>query len=80
MTSLNLSHNLLGDDGCEELFRYLCSKAGRGYKIVEITLLSNGIGDRGLLALAEYLKGNTSLKDLFIQNVRSASFLLSPEP
>ncbi len=73
MTSLNLSHNQLGDDGCEELFRYLCSEAGRRYGIVEIYLLANGIGDRGLLALSEYLKGNRTLKDLLIQNVGTPS-------
>ena len=73
---LTLSHIQLGDEGCEELFNYLCSAAGRKYKIVEIHLFSNHIGDRGLIAISEYLKGNSSLKDLLIQDVR----IISPLP
>ncbi|KAI0783712.1 hypothetical protein C8Q75DRAFT_781601 [Abortiporus biennis] len=68
VTHLSLSHNWLGDDGCEELCRYLCSDEGRKYRISEISLRSNGIGDRGLAALTEYVRGNSSLRELFLQN------------
>ncbi|KAI5123236.1 hypothetical protein M0805_001325 [Coniferiporia weirii] len=65
---LILGHNSLGDDGCRELFRFLCTEGGRRYRIAEISLNSNGIGDRGLEAIAEYLVGNEHLKELFLQN------------
>ncbi|KAI0628574.1 RNI-like protein [Trametes polyzona] len=68
VTKLILGHNQLGDDGCEELFGFLSSEAGRKYKIGEISLNSNGIGNRGLLAISRYLQDNTHLKELFLQN------------
>lgn len=68
VTKLILGHNELGDDGCETLFRFLHSPQGRGYPVAEISLNSNGIGDRGLLAISEYLKDNMTLKELFLQN------------
>ncbi|KAI8972872.1 RNI-like protein [Trametes punicea] len=68
VTKLILGHNHLGDEGCEELFGFLSSEAGRKYKIVEISLNSNGIGNRGLLAISRYLRDNTTLKELFLQN------------
>lgn len=68
VTKLILGHNELGDDGCETLFRFLHSPQGRGYPVAEISLNSNGIGDRGLLAISEYLKDNVTLKELFLQN------------
>lgn len=69
VTKLILGHNFLGDEGCEELFGFLSSEAGRKYKIAEISLNSNGIGNRGLLAISRYLQDNTTLKELFLQNV-----------
>lgn len=69
VTKLILGHNDLGDDGCIELFHYLCSDDGRRYKIAEISLNSNEIGDKGLAAIAEYLENNTDLRELFLQNV-----------
>ena len=69
VTKLILGHNYLGDEGCEELFGFLSSEAGRKYKIGEISLNSNGIGNRGLLAISRYLRDNTTLKELFLQNV-----------
>ena len=69
VTKLILGHNDLGDSGCEELFGFLNSDAGRNYKITHISLNSNGIGNRGLLAISRYLRDNTSLKELFLQNV-----------
>ncbi|KAI0363160.1 RNI-like protein [Pilatotrama ljubarskyi] len=68
VTKLILGHNFLGDEGCEELFGFLSSEAGRKYKIAEISLNSNGIGNRGLLAISRYLRDNTTVKELFLQN------------
>ncbi|CDO71093.1 hypothetical protein BN946_scf184844.g97 [Trametes cinnabarina] len=68
VTKLILGHNNLGDEGCEELFGFLSSDPGRKYKIGEISLNSNGIGNRGLLAISRYLRDNTTLKELFLQN------------
>lgn len=51
---LILSHNELGNEGCVALFDYLCSNEGRYYHhIEEISLNMNGIGDKGLLAIAK---------------------------
>lgn len=71
VTKLILGHNKLSDDGCIILFRFLGSPAGRKYRIAEISLNSNEIGDRGLLAIAAYLNGNQHLTELFLQNVSS---------
>ncbi|KAK0480588.1 RNI-like protein [Armillaria novae-zelandiae] len=68
VTKLILGHNKLSDDGCIVLFRFLGSPAGRKYRITEISLNSNEIGDRGLLAIATYLNGNQHLTELFLQN------------
>ncbi|PBK67385.1 RNI-like protein [Armillaria solidipes] len=68
VTKLILGHNKLSDDGCIVLFRFLESPAGRKYRIAEISLNSNEIGDRGLLAIATYLNGNQHLTELFLQN------------
>ncbi|KAF9459681.1 hypothetical protein BDZ94DRAFT_1171238 [Collybia nuda] len=68
VTSLILGHNSLGDDGCIVLFAFLQSAVGRKYHIAEIGINSNGIGDRGLLAISEYLVNNNSLRELFLQN------------
>ncbi|TBU21464.1 hypothetical protein BD309DRAFT_929998 [Dichomitus squalens] len=68
VTKLILGHNELGDSGCEELFGFLNSDAGRNHRITHISLNSNGIGNRGLLAISRYLRDNTSLKELFLQN------------
>lgn len=69
MTKLILGHNSLGSDGCEELFRFLCSEEGHRYKLSEISINSNGIGDRGLEAISEYLVGNQNIRELKLQNV-----------
>ncbi|KAK7031043.1 hypothetical protein VNI00_013833 [Paramarasmius palmivorus] len=68
VTKLVLSHNELGDDGCIVLFTFLGSAVGRKYHITEISLNSNGIGDRGLEAISSYLVGNVHLKELYLQN------------
>ncbi|KAK0458787.1 RNI-like protein [Desarmillaria tabescens] len=68
VTKLILGHNKLSDDGCIVLFRFLASQAGRKYRITEISLNSNEIGDRGLLAIAVYLNENQHLTELFLQN------------
>ncbi|KAJ6498113.1 hypothetical protein C8R47DRAFT_1009973 [Mycena vitilis] len=68
VTKLILGHNELSDDGCIVLFKFLASSVGRKYRIAEISLNSNSIGNRGLLAIAEYLQGNKVLRELFLQN------------
>ncbi|KAJ7451060.1 hypothetical protein FB451DRAFT_1566309 [Mycena latifolia] len=68
VTRLILGHNELSDDGCVVLFKFLTSSIGRKYQIAEISLNSNSIGNRGLVAISEYLQGNQSLKELFLQN------------
>lgn len=71
VTKLILGHNDLSDDGSIVLFKFLSSSLGRKYQIAEISLNGNGIGNRGLSAITEYLRGNLVLKELFLQNVRS---------
>ncbi|KAJ7051171.1 RNI-like protein [Mycena amicta] len=68
VTKLILGLNKLNDDGCVVLFKFLASELGRKYQIAEISLNTNGIGNRGLLAISEYLQGNQPLKQLFLQN------------
>ncbi|KAJ7037375.1 RNI-like protein [Mycena alexandri] len=70
VTKLILGHNELSDDGCIVLFKFLASGVGQKYQIAEISLNSNSIGNRGLLAISEYLQGNNALKELFLQNNR----------
>ncbi|KAF5368929.1 hypothetical protein D9758_002916 [Tetrapyrgos nigripes] len=68
VTKLILGHNQLGNEGCAVLFNFLRSVAGRRYRITELSLNSNGIGDRGLMAIALYLTDNTNLTELYLQN------------
>ncbi|KAI0918343.1 hypothetical protein AcV5_002351 [Taiwanofungus camphoratus] len=68
VTKLILGHNELGDDGCQTLFGFLSTEQGRRYHISEISLNSNRIGDRGLQAISEYLRDNSTLRELFLQN------------
>ncbi|KAF8916475.1 hypothetical protein CPB85DRAFT_285899 [Mucidula mucida] len=70
VTKLILGHNQLGSAGCIVLFRFLSSAIGRKYRITEISLNSNEIGDEGLLAIAEHLKNDVFLKEFFLQNNR----------
>ena len=72
---LILGHNELGDDGCIALFTFLGSSDGRKYRIAYISLNANDIGERGFLAIADYVKDNQHLKQLLLQNVR----LVSPQ-
>lgn len=74
VTKLILGHNRLLDDGCVVLFKFLNSSIGRTYRITNISLNSNGIGNFGLLAIADYLKDNQTLKELFLQNVSVPSY------
>ncbi len=69
VTKLTLAHNCLGDNGCTELFEYLCSADGRRYPISEIDLHTTGVGDRALSKIARYLESNTTLKVLSLQHV-----------
>ncbi|KAK7685565.1 hypothetical protein QCA50_011432 [Cerrena zonata] len=67
VTKLSLSHNDLADEGCIELFSYLCSPEGRKHQLTEINLVHNHLGDRSLLAISEYLRNNRQLKELWLQ-------------
>ena len=69
VTKLDLSHNALRDDGCMVLFKFLCSDPSRKNRISEIKLGKNGIGDRGLLAISDFLYGNETLIDLYLPAV-----------
>ncbi len=69
VVKLVLSHNDLRDEGCVALFQYLCSERGRRHPVKEISLTANGIGDRGLSAIADYMVDNVHLRELFLQNV-----------
>ena len=80
VTKLILGHNELGDEGCKELFRFLCTSDGRRYHIAEISLNSNGIGDIGLEAISNYIQGNVHLRELFLQNVSHFYMLISFNP
>ncbi|GLB42188.1 hypothetical protein LshimejAT787_1102030 [Lyophyllum shimeji] len=59
-----ISHSQLGDDGCVALFDLLGSAQGRKHPVSDIHLGSNNIGDKGLLAIADYLKDNVHLYSL----------------
>ena len=67
-----LNYNPLGDEGCEMLFSWLCSPAGKRYKIQRLSLVACNIGDRGLVAIGQYLRGNVDLKELWLQQVSIA--------
>ena len=69
VTKLFLGHNSLSDSGCVELFHYLSSPEGKKYRLKEISLNANEIGNVGLEAIAKYINGNTELVELFLQNV-----------
>ena len=73
LKKLILANNELGDDGCKVLFHFLGSEKGRQHKISVICVNSSCIGDKGLEAISEYLAGNSHLKELILQNVRSSS-------
>ncbi|KIM86702.1 hypothetical protein PILCRDRAFT_815947 [Piloderma croceum F 1598] len=66
VTKLILTQNALRDDGCIMLFKFLCSDLGRTKRISEIRLAKNGLEDRGLLAISEYIKRNETLTELFL--------------
>ncbi|KAI6006138.1 hypothetical protein EDD15DRAFT_2428862 [Pisolithus albus] len=67
---MNLNHNSLGDDGIYQIFAYLSSFEGSKHRatLAEISLTGNGIGCRGLQAIAEYLRGNDVLRALWLAN------------
>ncbi|KNZ80094.1 hypothetical protein J132_07382 [Termitomyces sp. J132] len=68
VSTLVLSHNELGDDGCVILFKFLSSTKGRRYPISEIQIGSNQLGNTGLLAIANYLENNIHLRRLHLPN------------
>lgn len=73
ISKLILGHNELSDEGCITLFQFLDSVHGHNFPTSEISLNANQIGDRGLLAIASYLENNSTLRELFLQNVREKS-------
>ncbi|TFK32348.1 hypothetical protein BDQ12DRAFT_659333 [Crucibulum laeve] len=68
VNKLILGNNQLGDEGCEVLFQFLASPAGRKHQISAISLNSNGISDTGLSSISNYLRDNRSLQELLLQN------------
>lgn len=68
---LILRHNKLGDDGCVELFKYLCSEDGRRHKVSGILLNANNLGNTALESIGGFLRDNRWLKELYLTSVRS---------
>jgi Ran GTPase-activating protein (RanGAP) involved in mRNA processing and transport len=56
-TSIDLSNNMLGDEGAAEVANLLREYA----PLIKLDLSFNDIGDRGALALADALRANASL-------------------
>lgn len=67
---MSLNHNSLGDDGICQLFAYLSSPEGSKHRatLTDISLTGNGIGCKGLQAIAEYVRGNDVLRTLWLTN------------
>ncbi|EKM57665.1 uncharacterized protein PHACADRAFT_26281 [Phanerochaete carnosa HHB-10118-sp] len=78
VTTLNLPHHKLGDEGAMELFRWLCSGLGKKYRkqINNIDVSDNRIGDRGLAVISEYLLGNRSLRALTLSKWDDGALLV----
>jgi hypothetical protein len=68
---LILRHNNLGDDGCVELFKYLCSEDGQRHKVSGILLNANHLGNPALESIGNFLRDNRWLRELYLANVRS---------
>lgn len=66
---LILRHNDLGDGGCVELFKYLCSEEGRRHKVAGILLNANSLGNVALESIGDFLRDNKWLKELYLMNV-----------
>lgn len=66
---LILGYNNLGDEGCAELLKYLRSEEGQRHKIASILLNANGLGNVALNSLGGFLRGNKSLKELYLPSV-----------
>ena len=70
LTSLNLSHNRLGDEGCAAIAQTI--RAGAMPNLTSLRLTGNSIGDRGMAALAEALASandtHRSLTDIRINS------------
>jgi hypothetical protein len=59
---LNLSQNDFGVEGARSLARFL--KANKNTRLAHLVLLGNSIGDEGVVALADGLRSNDSLRAL----------------
>ena len=70
ISCLALRHNKLGDDGCAELFKYLCSEEGQRYKLSRILLNANSLGNVALGSISNFLRDNRWLRDLYLACVR----------
>lgn len=66
---LILGHNKLGDEGCVELLKYLCSEGGQRHKVASILLNANGLGNVALDSIGSFLRGNKWLKELYLASV-----------
>lgn len=74
---LILRHNNLGDDGCVELFKYLCSEEGRTHKVSGILLNANSLGNVALESIGNFLRDNRWLKELYLASVRLTALTCS---
>ncbi|KAJ0407911.1 hypothetical protein P43SY_009198 [Pythium insidiosum] len=73
-TTLDISHNALGDEGAVEMARLL-----RGYPaLTRLDLSFNDIGDEGAAALADALQVNTTLTALSLHSRIAGSVAPSP--
>lgn len=70
---LILRHNNLGDNGCVELFKYLCSEEGQRHTVSGILLNTNNLGNVALESIGNFLRGNRWLKELYLASVRPES-------
>ena len=67
---LFLRHNKLGDEGCVELFEYLCSEEGQRHQVAGILLNANSLGNVALESIGSFLRDNKWLKELYLASVR----------
>jgi len=65
---------MLGDEGCVELFEYLCSEEGQRHNVAGILLNANGLGNVALESIGNFLRDNKWLKELYLASVRPNIF------
>jgi hypothetical protein len=78
VTKLSLSHNELGDEGCVRLFAYLRTAGSSRDQIAELRLISNVIGETGLMAICAWLHGNDTVREIYLGHVRPRNSYFLP--